>query len=188
MDFIQANHTSPKTPLVYVYCDYNLRESQTSLTLVSSLLEQVLRSTTRSSLPPVVLSLHTKHSQRGTLPTLKQVSDVFRQVCSDCDIVRVVVDGLDEFATSDDDSLQLIDTVRGLGTNIRLLVTSRTSTTFDSYFEKAARLDILGQHKDIRLYLESQIRKQSRLERHVRADPALGEDIIKAITEGSRGM
>lgn len=175
--------------LAYIYCDHNRRESQTTQTLVSSILEQALRRASRStSLPEVVTSLYTKHSQQGTRPTPSQLSVVFRQVFSPYNNVFVVVDALDECAPSDEAALEFIKIVRELGSNIRLLVTSRNSTNFEGYFQGGARIDVVAQNEDIALYLETEIPKHSRLVKHIRADPCLQEDIIKDIVESAQGM
>jgi hypothetical protein len=100
----------------------------------------------------------------------------------------VTIDALDECALSDELAVEFIKTVRNLSPNIRLLVTSRSTTTFESYFEDKARIEISARDQDIRLYLERQLKTHARLARHIRADSKLQEDIIKTITKGSRGM
>lgn len=185
---VETLYTDSNNPLVYLYNDYNQRASQTPQTLISCILEQALRRRHRSSLPEAITSLYAKHSQKGTRPTLKQLSDVFTQIFSTCDNVFVVVDALDECFPSDETALEFIDSVRKLGNNIRLLVTSRHSTNFEGYFRNWARIEIEAHGEDIRLYLETRIPKQSRLAKHIRADPGLQEDIIKHIAKSAQGM
>ncbi|KAJ0106842.1 ankyrin [Diaporthe amygdali] len=188
IDLIETQYTSPNNLLAYFYFDYNQRESQTQLEMVSSLLEQVLRQMSRSSLPEEVQSLYRKHVQKRTRPTVKQLSEVFKKLLSSRSNIFIVIDALDECAPSDELALELIQTIKDLGNNIRLLITSRTSTNFESWFEDAPRIDIAAQDQDVRLFLETKIPEQSRLAKHIRADPKLQDDIVRNIAESARGM
>ena len=72
--------------------------------------------------------------------------------------------------------------------DIYLLVTSRHISTIERDFEKAARVEILASDGDVRRYLEGRIKKESRLARNVKVDPALQENIINTIAEKAKGM
>ncbi|KAK2006265.1 Pkinase-domain-containing protein [Colletotrichum eremochloae] len=188
VDLLENRDSSSTTPTAYFYCEYGQREIQSIVALLSSLLEQLLRQTARAGLPQDVVSLYNKHTQKNTRPTLEQICDIFKREFSGHDFIHVVIDALDECTLSDELAIELVETVRKLCTNIRLLITSRPSTTFEDYFEPMKRIKITAHDQDIRLYLEQQSLAQPRLARHIRADPSLQEDIIRTITEGSRGM
>ncbi|KAL1385276.1 hypothetical protein HDK64DRAFT_256614 [Phyllosticta capitalensis] len=179
---------STGSAFAYIYCDYNQIGSQTPSALLSSLLEQFLRRTTRSGLPEEVNSLYKEHARAGTRPTVDQLAEMFRRLASSHKNIFIVVDALDEFASSDEAALEFVDTIRRLGSNIRLLITSRHSTNFDSFFEDATRINVAAQGQDIQLYLETNIPKQSRLARHIRADPKLQEEIVQNISQNAQGM
>ncbi|CAI6340736.1 unnamed protein product [Periconia digitata] len=181
-------HTKQDRMLTYFYCEYGQRTAQTPIALLSSLLEQVLRRAPSDILPPQVSSLYDLHKKHDTRPTLSQITDVVRDILSSHQVVHVVVDALDECTQSEETALEFISAVQALGPNIRLLCTSRYSTTFDTFFGQATRLEISAQGEDIRMFLEAQIPQQSRLYRHIQADPTLKEEIIKTIIEQSRGM
>lgn len=104
---------------------------------------------------------------------IKQLSRVFTKLFSSRDKIFVVIDALDECASSDMVALELVSVLQGLGDNVRLLLTSRTSTNFQGFFKDAARIDIKAKDEDVRLYLERKIPKHPRLAKHVRADPKL---------------
>ncbi|KAK4224251.1 hypothetical protein QBC38DRAFT_24376 [Podospora fimiseda] len=176
----------------YIYCEYQQRNSQTPLVLVSSLLEQVLRRGNFSPLPQELNTLYKLCTKHDTRPTLAQLTKLFRAVCSSYTTIHVVLDALDECADSDDSAPAFVAAVRALGPNIRLLCTSRFFTAFEGYFQDAQTLEITAHSDDIRTFLESRLQlegsNRSRIAKHVRADPALKEEIIKAIVEESRGM
>ncbi|KAH6973695.1 hypothetical protein BKA56DRAFT_676360 [Ilyonectria sp. MPI-CAGE-AT-0026] len=188
VDHLERDGSSPQNLCTYVYCDYNQRKEQTSVTLLSSLLQQVLQHSSSATLPSNVALLYRSHQKYGTRPTLTQITATLRKLISNFKIFHVVVDALDECAESEEDAIRFISVVSSLGSQVRLLCTSRFSSTFDGYFKDSERLEISAQKRDIRMFLDSHISQQHRLSRHVRADPSLKEDIIGAIIEESQGM
>ncbi|EAQ83576.1 hypothetical protein CHGG_09980 [Chaetomium globosum CBS 148.51] len=188
IDNLEREHSSSDTLCTYVYCNYAKRQDQTAVALLSSLLQQVLQHSTAGTLPAAVESLYRLHKKHGTRPTLAQVTDTLRALTAKFSVFRVVVDALDECAESDNDALRFISAVRSLGSSVKVLCTSRFSTTFERYFDGAEKLEISAHSEDIRIYLDSQIQQQAGLSRHVRADPSLKEEIIDAIVEEFHGM
>ncbi|KAF6820669.1 ankyrin [Colletotrichum plurivorum] len=158
------------------------------MALISSILEQALQRTCLSGVPEEIKSLYTLHTRKGTNPTLKQLLDVFNKLFSQCSNIFIVIDALDECSPTDDLAIELVNAVQALGNNVRVLITSRTSTNFESAFREAARIDIEAQDQDVRLYLETKIPERSRLAKHIRADPKLQDDIIESIAESAQGM
>lgn len=84
--------------------------------------------------------------------------------------------------------MDFVRAVQSLSPQVKILCTSRFLTTFQEYFSEYARLEISAQNEDIRAFAVSQIQKQFRLAKHVRAEPALKDRIIKKIIEESQGM
>ncbi|OBR08080.1 Ankyrin [Colletotrichum higginsianum IMI 349063] len=129
-----------------------------------------------------------KVQKKGTRPMTKQLSQVFAKLFSSCDNIFIVIDALDECASSDMEAVELVGALQGLGDNVRILLTSRTSTNFEGFFKDAVRIDIKAKDEDVRLYLERKIPKHFRLAKHVCADPKLQDDIITSIAESAQGM
>ncbi|KAK5991138.1 putative serine/threonine-protein kinase fhkC [Cladobotryum mycophilum] len=188
IDHIERGNGPPNPVLTYVYCDYNQRSRQNTTDLLSSLLQQALQYSLNTSLPAEVSSLYELHKKYDTRPTLAQITDLLRKESGKYDVFYVVIDALDECSESEEDSLQFISAVCSLGPQVKLLCTSRSSTTFQSYFETSQKLEISASSEDIRKFLDSEIQQQFRLSKHVRADPTLKEHIIKAIIEECQGM
>ncbi|KAH7198957.1 uncharacterized protein B0J16DRAFT_360560 [Fusarium flagelliforme] len=176
------------TPCLYVYCDYNRRADQTTSALLSSLLQQLLQHPTGQPLPAEVSLLHSQHQRYGTRPTQTQVTELLRTLASRLAIVSIVIDALDELGESEEDALQFMEIISSLGPQVKILCTSRFSTTFEEYFTQAAKLQISAQNDDIAKFLEAQISQKHRLSRHVRADPKLKDDVIETIIKKSQGM
>lgn len=172
----------------FIYCDYNHRATQTPLVLLRSILGQVLRRMAIDGLPPEVLSVYNLHKKYETQPPLTQIVDLLRQILEGFKKVHIVVDALDECAESEEAALNFVSNILNLGKSVRLLCTSRFSTTLDTFFKQATRMEISARAEDVRMFIETQIPRQSRLSKHVRADPKLKDDIIEAIVDQSQGM
>lgn len=189
VDCLESQQISQSdTASAFIYCDYDKRDSQTPLGLVSSLLEQVLRRESGDGLPAEVSALYALHKKYNTRPTLRQITELFGKVCSHYTAVYVIVDALDECAGTEELALEFIKAVRALGVNVKLMCTSRFSTAFDAFFGQATRLEISARSEDIRTFLKAHIQQHYRLSAHVRADTSLEEEIITAITEEAQGM
>ncbi|CCF34483.1 ankyrin [Colletotrichum higginsianum] len=103
-----------------------------------------------------------KVQKKGTRPMTKQLSQVFAKLFSSCDNIFIVIDALDECASSDMEAVELVGALQGLGDNVRILLTSRTSTNFEGFFKDAVRIDIKAKDED--------------------------DDIITSIAESAQGM
>ncbi|KAL7791368.1 hypothetical protein V8C37DRAFT_382899 [Trichoderma ceciliae] len=172
----------------YIYCDYSQRRNQSNVTLLSSILQQVLQNSSSEVLPSEVATLYSQHQKYNTRPTLAQITDILGKLISTFESFHVIVDALDECADSEEDALRFISAVSSLGSSVKILCTSRSSSVFDAYFSTASRIEIYAQQGDIGTFLGACIRQQSRLSRHIMSDPTLRDDIIEAIIQESQGM
>lgn len=187
IDHLERERTA-NTTYAYVYCDYNRRHEQTPSALLSSLLQQVLQNSTDLTLPSEIPVIYNQHKQYGTRPTQAQVTEILGKLVAKLTTLHIVVDALDECAESEENALQFMMTVCSLGSNVKVLCTSRPSTTFAEYFGQSKRLQISAQNEDIAMFIDAQIRQKYRLSRHVRADPGLREEIVRTIIQESQGM
>ncbi|RFN44138.1 serine/threonine-protein kinase chk2 (cds1) [Fusarium flagelliforme] len=164
------------------------RAEQTSSALISSLLQQVLQHFTGQPLPAEVSLLYSQHQRYGTRPTQAQATELLRTLAAKLDRVSILIDALDELGESEEDALQFMETISSLGPHVKILCTSRFSTTLEEYFSEATKLQISAQNEDIAKFLEAQISQKYRLSRHVRADPKLKDEITETIIKESQGM
>lgn len=158
------------------------------MTLLSSILQQILQNSSSDVLPSEVATLYSQHQKYNTRPTLAQITDILGKLVSTFESFHVVVDALDECAESEEDALRFISAVSSLGSPVKILCTSRSSSTFDAYFNRASRIEISAQQTDITTFLAACIQDQPRLSKHVLKDPSLKDDIIGAIIQESQGM
>jgi hypothetical protein len=149
---------------------------------------QVLQNSTSETIPPQLLSLYNSHKKYGTRPTSKELIELLGKITAEYETVFVVIDALDECTESEDEALRFLSTVRSIGPNIRIMCSSRFSTAFETYFASTKKVEVFARDEDIMMFLNSEIRRQQRLSKHVRADPGLGKEIVTCITEECQGM
>ncbi|KAE8322171.1 hypothetical protein BDV39DRAFT_210018 [Aspergillus sergii] len=188
IDALEKEPKARNTLHTYIYCNYARRAEQSSTAMLSSLLLQVLQYSEREAIPPEVLSLYKTHRKYGTRLTLKELIGLLAKLTQQLKTLFVVIDALDECAVSDDEALKIVSTIRSIGSNTVVMCSSRFSTTFESHFTSEERVEILAQDEDITTFLDAQIDQQPRLSKHVRADPALRQEIIDFITGECQGM
>ncbi|KAK3900556.1 hypothetical protein C8A05DRAFT_35788, partial [Staphylotrichum tortipilum] len=86
------------------------------------------------------------------------------------------------------DAISFVSAVHALGPGVKLLCTSRFSTTFESYFSTADKLEISAHGEDIVMFLEAQMQQPTALGRYIRTDPTLKDEIADTIIGESHGM
>ncbi|KAF3063189.1 DNA damage response protein kinase DUN1 [Trichoderma lentiforme] len=172
----------------FIYCDYHQRSAQTQVALLSSILQQILQNYSGDVLPSEVVTLYNQHQKYKTHPTLTQITEILGKLVSTFEMFHVVVDALDECAESEEDALRFISAVSSLGSSVKILCTSRSSSVFDAYFSTASKIEISAQQADITTFITACLQDQVRLSKHVAKDAGLRDDIIGAIIQESQGM
>ncbi|KAL4971085.1 NACHT and Ankyrin domain protein [Aspergillus stella-maris] len=188
IDHLERQRNIPDTIYTYIYCEYTRCDEQSPTNLLSSLVQQVLQHREDEALSPEVLSLYNLHKKYGTRPTIAQLTNLPQKLKGVFKKFYVIIDALDEFGESEEDFIPFLSALRSIGPQVKVLCTSRHSTTYESYFHFAEKLEILAQSEDIKLYLESRISGHPRLSKHVRGDPKRKEEIVTAIIDESQGM
>jgi hypothetical protein len=140
------------------------------------------------SLSTNVKELYEKCTKRGTRPQHSDISKVALSEITKYTKVFVVLDALDEYSESDGTRQLFLTEIRRFIPNISLLVTSRDITNIELEFQKAARLEIRANDKDVRSYLKSRIEGQPQLTRHIEKDATLRDAILDTIVKKANGM
>lgn len=188
IDMLEHDRTPKNSLYTYIYCNYNRRKEQTSAALLSSMVQQVLQHSSSEEIPPEVQALYNSHKKYGTRPTTKELTELLGKLTSKYETLFVVLDALDECSESEEDTLRFLSTVQSIGSNVRIMCSSRFSTTFDAFLGSSKKLEIYARDEDIKMFLDSEISQQPRLSKHVRSDPDLRTEIIDSVTGECQGM
>ena len=186
INHLRYNIEDDKTGVAFVYCNYKEKESQTTVNLVASLLQQLVQR--QRSVPSKVRSLHQQHSVKRTRPTLAECSELLQGELTACSRVFLVVDALDECDETCGTRRDFISQLLQLPTNTSLMVTSRNLSSIEEDLEQFRRLEIRARDIDVQTYLEGCIQRETRLRRHVRADSTLRTTTLETIVKKVEGM
>ncbi|GAQ42481.1 serine/threonine-protein kinase chk2 [Aspergillus niger] len=191
VDTLEHKLASKNALCTYIYCNYGRRNEQTPVALLSSLLLQVLRHSKSGTVPSEISSLYNSHKKLGTRPTWKELFDIFTKMTLEYETTFIVIDALDEYSESENDALWFLSTISSVGSKVKIMCSSRFSTTFDAYFNSIEKVEISARDEDIELFLDSEIARLptlSSLSKHLRAEPDLRRHIIVSITGECQGM
>ncbi|KAH0543788.1 hypothetical protein FGG08_001970 [Glutinoglossum americanum] len=185
LHYLERSLQQEDIAIASIYCSYKEEEAQTTVNLIASLLQQLVQR--NQAISDEVVSLYSRHTKKGTRPTLGEYSRLLQSEVRGFSKVFIIVDALDECPESNGTRNSFLTEIRKL-LNIRLLVTSRYISAIQREFEKTASVEIRASDGDIRRYLEGRIEREYRLERHVKACPILQETIVNTTVEKAKGM
>lgn len=157
---LQSAGNAEDIGIAYIYCNFRRRDEQRVESLLSSLLRQLAEM--RSSLPTEVRMLYSKHSTKGTLPSIEEISATLGTVAMVYSRVFIFIDALDEGPNSEGGLKRLLSETFKLqakcGANI--FATSRESTEIEKHFGKKKPFPIYAPVHDITTYLEQRMELQ----------------------------
>lgn len=126
--------------------------------------------------------------RQQTRPIRSEILDVLRLIVSDFEVVYVIIDAVDECSETDRTRSILLEDLRRLLPDIRLLCTSRHHGDVEHEFDSFPRIVIRASGEDISKYLKDRIGVEPRLKRHVQSDPTLLDAILETIVTNANGM
>ncbi|KAK0439045.1 uncharacterized protein EV420DRAFT_1279815 [Desarmillaria tabescens] len=181
-----AKFNKEDTLVLCIFCDYNSAVDQTVTNLMRSLLKQLVYWQARLSLTASIEFLYDWYCYDETQPSLKDCISLLFEELKSYDCVYIVLDALDEL---DDDGRRkgLIDALRALGSQIRLLVTSRNLDTMRSLFEADTKLEIRASDTDVEKCIMAGLMKGNLLT-FLSENKNLYEKILKAVVEKADGV
>jgi hypothetical protein len=184
VDFLEKRKAEKEGSCVtWIYCNYNARQSQTAVNLLSSLVRQSLQQL--PSLPDYIRSIYNDNIQKRTKLGRKECTELLSTVFRSFSDVFIVVDALDECGK--DTATEFIKPVIELPST-RILIMSRDVPYIGCHFHKHPHLDVNASANDIRSYLVASIQEESELAYFVNEDPALYKTILATIVQKSGGM
>ncbi len=142
----------------------------------------------RASISTDAEQLYKSHVNKGTRPSLDEISKLLKSELTSYSKVFVVVDALDEFQASDQFQTTLLTELRALQPVVNLLVTSRFIDNIGREFRGMPMLEISASPMDVQTYVVNRISQSERLLRHTTKDKALREEIIKIVVGNAEKM
>lgn len=157
----RLNSTFPKdsnTGIAYIYCNFQQQDKQEADDLLASLLKQLAQG--QPSLPDSVKSLHDRHTDKQTRPSLDEISQVLQSVVAMYSRAFIVVDALDECQTSHGCRSVFLSQIFSLqaNANANVFTTSRPIQEIKKEFEgRSVILEINAKNEDVEKYLDGRI-------------------------------
>jgi ankyrin repeat protein len=182
-EFPSWSFSDHRTGIAFLYCDYGLRNSQSHLDLLSSLLTQLVRQL--PTVPDVVRGLYEKYGKLKTGLAFDKLEEALVSTTQLYRTVFVVIDALDECQeVALDRLMSTIRTIQRLS-EMKLMTTSREIDRASRYFEGDIKLPIEAHREDIELYIDSNI---ICLPIFVLTNPVLKKEVKTTIIKAVGGM
>ncbi|MCJ1468876.1 hypothetical protein MMC07_007506 [Pseudocyphellaria aurata] len=178
------NMPSGAAGVAYVYCHYKAQD-QNATVLLAAILKQLLQA--RPDLAEPVGRLHKRHADRGTKPSLEEISAAVQSVAVKYPSVYVVVDALDECSDRDGTLGLFLAKLRDLQskTHLRIMATSRSIPGIVYEFSAALKLEIRASNADVKRFVAGQT---YRLPKCIQRDNELQEMVQEKIMQAMDGM
>ncbi|KAL9082847.1 MAG: hypothetical protein Q9159_006137 [Coniocarpon cinnabarinum] len=171
--------------VAYLFCSYKAQIDQTTRNLCAAMLRQLVKR--RPDLGAPAVDLYNRNSQRGSKPSLDELMQAIKSICSSCSTTYIVIDALDEWSPTSSKQSHLISTMQDLQDrgNVRVLCTSRFLPAVEQFFQSDSRLEVRASEQDIRRYIAGQI---SQLPSRIRSDEEIQKDLQDKIIKAADGM
>lgn len=186
IDYLQSHFRSDVTAkVIYAFCDYKDRGTQTVRTVLASLWGHLMKS--RLLDERECKNLEKNYLERTVQPAEIDMLDMLRIEIARYSRVFILLDALDEF--NSDHREDLLVALQRLGPTVNLLITSRYIVQAESSSVRyTQQLRISAADADLRTYILGHLTSESRLGRHVEKDPKLAKYITNILIQRAQGM
>ena len=171
--------------MAVIYCNFNERDQQKPENLLAACCVQLIQPS-RNPLPEVLTDVYRKHDSGTTRPVWEDIVRVFEDSTKNLSTVYLVIDALDE--CSDDTRQILLNYVKVLPANTRLLVTTRHIDEITREFIDSPKVEIRADPYDLKKYVASRIAGNRRLEGYIRDASSLKAHIYDRVIAKADGM
>ncbi|PGG96211.1 hypothetical protein AJ79_09680 [Helicocarpus griseus UAMH5409] len=188
IDHLQRRFQDDETiPVVYIYCNFKMREKQKIKDLLKSLLSQFIQQHRQPSLPKNIKDLYERHEKQGTAPTLNELSKALPMVVATFARPLIVIDALDECETKENTRDHFLEELLSLQEKSKacLMIISRPIHEIARRLEASVHFEIRAQPQDIDKYISARLHL---LPMFVQRNEALKKRIISTIVGGVQGM
>jgi hypothetical protein len=166
--------------VAYVYCNYKAKKEQDVCTMLTAIMKQLVFG--RPSAIEHIDRLHQKHADRGTKPSLNEITNALRDVLAQYPYVYVVIDALDECQNAT--RHQFLAKLRDLqaGRDVRLMVTARFIPDIEDAFGAALKLEVRASREDVKRFIAGQTyRLPTCIQRSAALQDMVQEKILNAV-------
>lgn len=169
--------------VAYVYCNYKTQQEQDVCAILAAIMKQLILG--RPSAIEHIDCLHQKYIDRGTKPSLDEITNALRGVLAHYPYVCVVVDALDECQNTT--RRQFLAKLRDLqaGSDVRLMVTARFILDIENTFRTALKLEVQARREDVKSFIAGQT---YRLATCIKRSAALQDMVQENILNAADGM
>lgn len=174
--------------LAYVYCEYANQRDQSIISILCSMIRQLIESETR-------LVNQLEDFQARTVDTAVGVAEytgLLRSLLSSFSRVFLVVDALDEFSSVDQDRQDLAFTLRDLteppASECHMFLTSRPANDIEKVFDETSKMTLAPMDEDIASYVDMRISESNHGSSWVEGDTSLQSRIRDVVISKSGGM
>ena len=180
----QIPENAQDVAVVWVYCKFQERVSQTTTNVLGSIAAQLV--SRRQDLTDSALTIRRKDSS-STAANLADIKKLLVQCTQKYTKVYLVVDALDEYSEDNLGWTDLITEIEALGSHFSIMITARPIAAIENHFSTASRLEVAARELDGRLYVRSLL-KRPEFQKHLRNDDTLRQHIENKLTEKANGM
>lgn len=131
VDELRRLHGNEKVVVLVAFCSFDSPDSQSVDLLMASFLKQLFQ--IRGSITKEAEDLYVSHSTTSTRPPLSEICKLLDAVLSEYERCYIVLDALDELF-DESKRLKLLESIKGLKANPKLMVTSRQLDSIGSLF------------------------------------------------------
>ncbi|KAI1595475.1 ankyrin repeat domain containing protein [Pyrenophora tritici-repentis] len=166
--------------VAYVYCNYKAQKKQDVCTMLTAIMKQLVLG--RPSAIEHIDRLHQNHAERGTKPSLDEITNVLRDVLAQYPYVYVVIDALDECQIAT--RRQFLAKLKDLqaGRDVRLMVTARFIPDIEDAFRAALKLEVRASRDDVKRFIAGQTyRLPTCIQRSAALQDIVQEKILNAV-------
>jgi hypothetical protein len=184
VDYVQESCNRKTDAVVYLFCDYQVSETQRDVEILSSINRQLVQQLL--ALPEAVKSFRDRFLKQNRSPTADEHAALTETISKGFSKVFVIIDALDECAEKYRTGVLLV--IKRLARFTRVLLTSRPNLHLDQEFDNLACLCIEAHGEDVESYVRSELQTHYRLRKFVEDDAQLELEIITQIQEKAAGM
>ncbi|KAF1945219.1 hypothetical protein EJ02DRAFT_60371 [Clathrospora elynae] len=180
IDYLLNSMQQSTHGVAYVYCNYKAQEEQDVCTMLTAIMKQLVLG--RLSAIEHIDHLHRKHADRGTKPSLDEITNALRDVLAHYPYVYVVIDALDECQNAT--RRQFLAKLRDLqaGRDVRLMVTARFIPDIEDAFRTALKLEVRASREDVKRFIAGQTyRLPTCIQRSAALQDMVQEKILNAV-------